>query len=149
VAYGPAGETPSPAWRVSLRKARRRTERERRGTESRFRRAPFPLYGLPLSYQGGRLLGGCGWSGSWPRELIHRLSLVHGVLVEGEGPMLVVESALADQPGGGGPLRILAEEVWRGRAKTVPEALGLCRERWGGLHYADLSPLPFRTEAAV
>jgi hypothetical protein len=77
------------------------------------------------------------------------LSLVHGVIVEGEGPMLVVESALPNQPGGGGPLRILATELWGGRAESVVDAVAVLRRRWGGLHDADLSPLSSRMDAEV
>lgn len=147
--YIPAGEERSAEWRMSIKKMNQRAERERQRMESRFRKAPFPLYGLPASWEGGRFLGGVHWSGKWWREAIQSLSLVHGVLVEGEGPMLVVESARSDEPGGGGPLRILAEELWGGRAKTVPEAVAILRARWRGLRDVDLSPLPSRTEAPV
>jgi hypothetical protein len=63
--------------------------------------------------------------------------------------MLVVESALPNQPGGGGPLRILATELWGGRAESVVDAVAVLRRRWGGLHDADLSPLSSRMDAEV
>ncbi|HZP90185.1 MAG TPA: hypothetical protein VFC04_04215 [Actinomycetota bacterium] len=75
---------------------------------------------------------------------MNTLSLVHGSLVEGEGPMLVVETALPDAPSGGGPLRILAEDVWSGRAHTVFEAIERVRARWSGHTPFDATP-PSRT----
>jgi hypothetical protein len=64
--------------------------------------------------------------------------------------MLVVETALGDEPGGGGPLRVLAEEMWTGRANTVPEAVTRLRSRWvAHPHDAEFSPLPSRTEHVV
>jgi len=62
--------------------------------------------------------------------MVTSLSLVHGTPVEGEGPMLTVETALPDEQGGGGRLRILAEEVWSGRAQTVGRALDHLQAHW-------------------
>lgn len=150
VAYGPVEEGQMPAVRMPLSQAREKAARDRRRMEARFRRAPFPLYGLPSSWEGGRFLGGAGWGGVRGRVRTHHLSLVHGVLIEGEGPILVVETALPEEPGGGGPLRILGEELWRGSANDVPEAVELLRRRWvGHPHVADLSPLPSRTKHVI
>ena len=135
---------------MTAAEARRRAKRERRRTERRFRTAPFPLYGLPSSWEGGRFLGGVSWSGVRGRQQTHSLSLVHGVLVEGEGPMLVVETALPDEAGGGGTLRVLAEELRTGRANDVFEAAARLRNRWVvHPHLAEFSPLPSRTEEVV
>jgi len=150
VSYGPVNQEPSRGSRMSTAAARRRAERERRRTERRFRTAPFPLYGLPSSWEGGRFLGGGSWGGVRGRQQTHSLSLVHGVLVEGEGPLLVVETALPDEAGGGGSLRVLAEEVWTGRANDVPDAAARLRDRWvAHPHRAEFSPLPSRTGEAV
>jgi hypothetical protein len=139
-----------PAVRMPLSQAREKAARDRRRMEARFRRAPFPLYGLPSSWEAGRFLGGAGWGGVRGRVRTHHLSLVHGVLIEGEGPILVVETALPEEPGGGGPLRILGEDLWRGRANDVPGAMELLRRRWvGHPHVAELSPLPSRTKHVI
>jgi hypothetical protein len=149
VAYGPIEEGQMPAVRMPLSQAREKAARDRRRMEARFRRAPFPLYGLPFSWEGGRFLGGAGWGGVRGRVRTHHLSLVHGVLIEGEGPILVVETALPEEPGGGDPLRILGEDLWRGRANDVPEAVELLRRRWPHPHVAELSPLPSRTKHVI
>jgi hypothetical protein len=147
IAYGPVEEGPVPAVRMLLSDAREKAARDRRRTEARFRRAPFPLYGLPSSWEGGRFLRGAGWGGVRRRVRTHHLSLVHGELVEGDGPTLVVETALPDEPGGGGPLRTLAEELWRGGANDIREAVELLRRRWvAHPHHAEFSPLPSRSE---
>ena len=147
VSYGPVTEGASLGSRMTAAEARRRAERERRRTERRFRTAPFPLYGLPSSWEGGRFLGGGSWGGVRGRQQTQSLSLVHGVLVEGEGPMLVVGTALPDEAGGGGYLRVLAEELWAGRANSVADAATRLRNRWvAHPHRAEFSPLPSRTE---
>jgi hypothetical protein len=115
---------------MSLSAARRRAERERRRTETRFRTAPFPLYGLPSSWEGGRFLGGESWHEQGRRQVVTALSLVHGTLVVGQGLTLVVETALPDEPQGGDSFRVLAEEVWSGTAQTIAEALDHLRARW-------------------
>jgi hypothetical protein len=114
---------------MSLAAARQRARRERRRTERCFRTAPFPLYGLPPSWQGGRFLGGGSWHGQGKRQVVTALSLVHGTLVVGKGLTLVVETALPSEPRGGDSFRVLAEEVWSGRAQTVAEALDHLRVR--------------------
>jgi hypothetical protein len=149
VAYGPVEEGQMPAVRMPLSQAREKAARDRRRMEARFRRAPFPLYGLPSSWEGGRFLGGAGWGGVRGRVRTHHLSLVHGVLIEGEEPILVVETALPEEPGGGDPLRILGEYLWRGRANDVPDAVELLRRRWPHPHVAELSPLPSRTKHVI
>lgn len=92
-----------------------RPRRDRQRMESRFRRAPFPLFGLPPGWEGERFLGPARWFRSRGRRTIQSLSLVHGVLLERGGSTLVVEMAHPDQPGGGGSLRVFAEELWTGR----------------------------------
>lgn len=87
----------------------------------------FPLYGLPPDWPGRRFLG--GGQRSWPEPMdcerdpgvLHSLGLVHGTNVQGEGPMLVVETALPDADSGGGPLRVAAERLWAGRVSTEGE----------------------------
>jgi hypothetical protein len=149
-AYGPIHRgAPALRW-ISRNEARRRAKRERRRTESRFQRAPFPLYGLPPWWQGERFLGGGGWGRERGRETIHALSLVHGTLVEGEGPILSVETSVPRQSGGGRPLRVFAEELWTGRASDVADAWARLRHRWAGHPMeVELSPLPTRTKEAV
>lgn len=139
VAYGPVGEGKMPAVRMPLSEAREEAARDRRRMERRLRKAPFPLYGLPSSWEGGRFLGGGTWGGPTGHEETRSLSLVHGVLVEGEGPMLIVETALADERGSGGPLRVLAEDLWAGLANTVPEAVTWLRS--GGSVRSSLSSI--------
>jgi hypothetical protein len=68
-------------WQSSLKEARRRAKEEQARTEARFRAAPFPLYGLPPSWNGDRFLGGVHVGGAPGRERTHALSLVHGTLV--------------------------------------------------------------------
>jgi hypothetical protein len=55
--------------------ARIRMERNERRAKKAFRQAPFPLYGLPTSWVGLRLVGGWGWSngiGTTSLSLMHR-----------------------------------------------------------------------------
>lgn len=122
---------------MSLAAARQRARRERRRTERWFRTAPFPIYGLPPSWEGGRFLGGVSWHGQGERQIVTALSLVHWTLVVGKGLTLVVETALPNEPRGGDSLRVLAEEVWSGRAQTAAEALDHLRARW-----PDIDPDP-------
>ncbi len=110
-------------WGMSVRKARKQADKQHRRTEARFRAAPFPLYGLPPSRQGGRFLGGVGRGGK-PRHVeTWSLSLVHGTLVQGEGPLLSVETSSTSSVGGDWLLSV-AQMVWTGRASTVEEAVG-------------------------
>jgi hypothetical protein len=49
--------------------------KDERKTKKAFRQAPFPLYGLPTSWVGLRLVGGWGWSsgiGTTSLSLMHR-----------------------------------------------------------------------------
>jgi hypothetical protein len=76
-------------------------------------------------------------------------------LVEGEGSILVVESAAPNAAGGVGMLGSLAEGVWRGRAKDVEKALVILEQRWGqnpdilARQHAELTPIPVREAASV
>lgn len=106
---------------VSVKKARKRAEKERRRTEARFRSAPFPLFGLPPTWHGDRFLGGAGWGGEPGHVQTLDLSLVHGTLVQGEGPGFIVETGTRFV--GGDALMIVAEMMWSGRFSTVEEAI--------------------------
>jgi hypothetical protein len=63
--------------------------------------------------------------------------------------MLTVETALPDEPNGGGRLRVLAEEVWSGRAQTVAQALDHLRARWPMDLDFDATPPDRRTDLVV
>jgi hypothetical protein len=120
---GAPGEAASlvRVWQSSLKEARRRAMLDRQRVEARFRSAPFPLYGLPPSWKGARFLGGGEWGGMPGRERTKALSLVHGTLVEGEGPILAVETA-SEFSIGGGALLSAAGMVWAGRSPNIEEA---------------------------
>lgn len=97
-------------WKMTLSENLRLSERLRREQEERFRRAPFPLYGLPPTWEGTRRLGGESYSKDrFRRATIHSLSLVHGSNVEGQGPSLDVETSIPDAVAGGSELRCVAE----------------------------------------
>ena len=108
-------------WQSSLKEARRRSILDRQQMEARFRSAPFPLYGLPFPWKGARFLGGGTWGGMPGRERTRSLSLVHGTLVQGEGPILTVETA-SEFSIGGGRLPSTAGMVWEGRSPSIEEA---------------------------
>jgi hypothetical protein len=131
---------------VSVKKAMRRAEKERRRTEARFRCAPFPLYGLPPSSHGDRFLGGAGWGGEPGHVKTLNLSLVHGTLVQGEGPTLSVETGT--RPGGGDLLMHLAQMTWSGRFSTVEEATADLVRRYPPDRHLDL-PSPRRTDLVI
>lgn len=58
---------------------RKGVERMRVEEERHFRRAAFPLYGLPASFPGERYLSAFGTGGSWrPGTVVRWLSLGHG-----------------------------------------------------------------------
>ena len=111
-------------WSEPLSKNLRRAKRGRREEVARFKRAPFPLYGLPPTWLGARRLGGGEWgtSPTLHRETIHALSLVHGSNIHRQGPSLAVETAAPDPSRGGGALRCIAGQLWFGDASTVDEA---------------------------
>lgn len=125
---------------VEVRSARPREpvaislDNERREVRRRFERSPFPLYGLPAAWQGARYLGG----GEWNKHGILGLSLVHGALVEGEGPALIVEVATPGASEGGTSLRTLAASVWNGRLDNPPAGVRRSLE-WVSI---DESPAP-------
>jgi hypothetical protein len=147
-AYGPVSERGMRAARMPLSEARQKAARERELTEQRFANAPFPLYGLPPSWTGGRFLGGGSWGSTLGHEIIHAMSLVHGVLVEGQGPILVVETTVRGRSAGGRALRTFAEFLWTNEA-TPSEAMEMLRERTTIREHDDLSPLPLRGHANV
>lgn len=98
----------------------RAIQRERRELVERFRAAPFPLYGLPVSWPGTRHLGGCGSRRvAGQRPVLTALSLAHGDPLARQGPQLLVE-VRADpeepaQPPGGDPelrARLAADLRW-------------------------------------
>lgn len=108
--------------KTSLREAKEQTKELHDRMEERFRAAPFPLYGLPPSWIGGRYLGGGEWGTDRGQERIRALSLVHGVLVRGDGQELIVETS-SPQSVGGGWLANAAGMVWSGFSSSIEEAV--------------------------
>jgi hypothetical protein len=103
--------------------------RESRRAEEAFRTAPFTLYGLPLSWEGHRFLGGMGWRGRGKYVVLTELELAHGDPEDPAGVQLRVSMSVSR--GEPGPpyelvLRELAEGLWweRNRPPT-----GLSPER--------------------
>src|SRR4051794_21134552 len=86
---------------LALTESRRRSVQARERMEARFRSAPFPLFGLPPSWNGVRFLGGGWWGGTQGQERTKALSLLHGALVRGDRPILGVETASEFSIGGG------------------------------------------------
>jgi hypothetical protein len=122
--------------------------------ERRFRAAPFPLYGLPASWVGGRFLGGWAAGGAPGRETTDALSLVHGDAVEGRGPTLRVETATPGRHGADGALEMFANFLWYGDAPTPQKAMALYEEQYGQHSIEsgpprDLTPLPIRGSAEI
>lgn len=109
-------------WRMSVKEARRRARIERARTETRFANAPFPLYGLPPDWEGTRFLGGGWWGGSPGREQTKALSLVHGTNIQGDGPMLAVETS-SEPSTGGDVLETVAGMIRSGHAPDVRGAI--------------------------
>jgi hypothetical protein len=107
---------------LSLTESRRRSVEERQQIEARFRSAPFPLFGLPPSWNGARFLGGGWWAGMQGHERTKALSLVHGSVVRGGGPILGVETA-SEFSIGGGALLNGAGMVWEGVSSSIEEAI--------------------------
>jgi hypothetical protein len=81
--------------------------------EDVFRHPAWTLFGLPLSWQGKRFLG--GHSGS--DKAINALQLAHGDPWNPDAPQLRVEVSGREEP-----LRFLAENLWHG-ARRPPEGL--------------------------
>ena|SRR2546426_1393583 len=112
-----------PQRAMSLKRSKRLAANMRKRMEARFRAAPFTLYGLPPSWIGDRFLGGAEWgTQKWQRERISALSLVHGVLVAGEGSELLVETS-SPQSLGGGWLANAAGMVWAGFSSNIGDAV--------------------------
>jgi hypothetical protein len=107
------------------------TKRHRREAERRFRHAPFPLFGLPVSWQGERWLGGGSWGTQGRTETIHALSLGHGGRWEPDTPRLFVQTETPDAAPGGNELQLVAEALWRGRAETLDDAIESRHTDWG------------------
>ncbi len=120
-----------PTKRLSVRKSRAMAKRHRRETERRFRRAPFPLFGLPASWEGERRLAGESHSTQGRTETIHALSLGHGGRWEREIPRIFVQSEVPDAAPGGNDLQLVAEALWRGRAQTLDDAIESLHTDWG------------------
>jgi hypothetical protein len=94
-AFWGAGGSDQPLATDLLRVVRphKAIERDHRREVERFRAAPFPLYGLPPGWPGGRYLG--GWEGGWAkgqRPVTTALSLAHGDPLTDQGPELRVET---------------------------------------------------------
>ncbi len=99
---------------ASLKDARRQAGRRRAADEARFREAPFGVYGLPLSWDGPRFLGGVESSsrGGGPARTT-ALSLAHGTLATDGDPWLSVESSPRPSVGGDW-FQIMAGMAWDG-----------------------------------
>ena len=127
-AFWGAGGSDQPLATALLRVVRphKAIERHHRQEVERFRAAPFPLYGLPPAWPGGRYLG--GWEGGWAkgqRPVTTALSLAHGDPLTDQGPELRVETRVepvdTDQAMAL-PLqsrRHLAEELWLRAAPPI------------------------------
>jgi hypothetical protein len=89
--------------------------RTMRREEEAFRNAPFPLYGLPRSWESPRSLAGMGWGGIGKDAGLTMLELIHGEPEDREGMELRVSSSVPrGQPDLPWPvvLRGLAEDLW-------------------------------------
>lgn len=67
--------------------------RESRRAEEAFRTAPFPLYGIPLSWEGLRFLGGMGWRGRGKDVVL----LAHGDPEDPAGVQLQVSMSVSGE----------------------------------------------------
>ena len=94
-------------------KPHRAAEKARQEMEDVFRHPPWPLFGLPVSWQGKRFLGGHSESDT----TINALQLAHGDPWNPEAPQLRVEVSGREEP-----LRFLAENLWH-QARRAPEGL--------------------------
>jgi hypothetical protein len=92
---------------------RRAAAKARQEMEDVFRYPPWPLFGLPLSWQGRRFLGGHSESD----KTINALQLAHGDPRNPDAPQLRVEVSEREEP-----LRFLAENLWH-EARRPPEGL--------------------------
>ena len=101
-------------------KPRRAADKARQEMEDVFRHPPWPLFGLPVSWQGKRFLGGHSESDT----TINALQLAHGDPWNPEAPQLRVEVSGREEP-----LRFLAENLWH-QARRAPE--GLLPEEFAG-----------------
>jgi hypothetical protein len=64
-------------------------------------------------------------------------------------PELLVETAVLGETGASGTLRILAECVWTGEARTVAEAWTILGERGEAQAHPYVDPLPTRGQAVI
>ncbi|MFI6502418.1 hypothetical protein [Nonomuraea typhae] len=94
---------------------RGRLRRHRTEEEKRYRSAPFPLYGLPYTWDGRRYACCSSWSGP-RRPVTMELGLCHGNPEVIDGPRLTV--AVSNRPDSGG-LR-LRREVAEMRLAALP-----------------------------
>ncbi|MEO6798034.1 MAG: hypothetical protein ABI401_08580 [Candidatus Dormibacter sp.] len=92
---------------------RRANEKARQEIEDVFRFPPWPLFGLPPSWQGKRFLGGHSVSD----RTISALALAHGDPWNPDTALLRVQVSGRDEP-----LRFLAENLWHVAARP-PEGL--------------------------
>jgi hypothetical protein len=102
------------------------------------------LYGLPSSWVGGRFLGGGEWGTDPGRERIHALSLVHGVLVRGQGRQLIVETS-SPQSVGGGWLANAAGMDWSGYSANIEEAVAEVHQQGDPIASDESLPVPVHT----
>jgi hypothetical protein len=81
----------------------RAADKGRKEIEDVFRFPPWPLFGLPPSWQGKRFLGGHSASD----KTVSALQLAHGDPWNPDAPQLRVEASQREEP-----LRFLAENLW-------------------------------------
>lgn len=106
--------------------------RAMRREEEAFRNAPFPLYGLPPSWEGLRSLGGMGWGGMGKDAGLTMLELRHGDPEDPDGMELRVSSSVSRgerQLPWPVVLRGLAEDLWVERHPPPPDHERL--RQWG------------------
>jgi hypothetical protein len=94
-------------------KPRQAAEKARQEMENVFRYPPWPLFGLPDSWQGRRFLGGHSESD----KAVNSLQLAHGDPRNPDAPQLRVEVSGREES-----LRFLAENLWH-EAQRPPEGL--------------------------
>lgn len=112
-APSPAGVGNPTRGLLYILEPRRAEEKARQEIEDVFRFPPWPLFGLPPSWQGKRFLGGHSWSD----KTVSALTLAHGDPWIADAPQLRVQVSGKEEP-----LRLLAENLWH-ESKRPPEGL--------------------------
>jgi len=101
------GETPG-SFQQAPQPTARAMRRLLRKEERVFRRAAFPLYGLPRAWEGRRSLGGYGRSRRRRRWIVHSAQLLHEDIFDGERLLSVASSI--PRPG---EERAPADQAWQ------------------------------------